>query len=388
MQAVIRTSLPFFLLLKPCYGAWEARTLLGGDEIEPTVASYGRLFADPTWGTEGRVLILPSNLEITQVETSRPESCSVAYTPDPRLFYFLVEDVISLDSAPIYTVNTTGIGPELLTPRASVYVPSRGCRPPLLLSYGGSFVNANCSAELGPWFVTENWCFEPSFTTHVLRLDTLEWLHTNTTGPEWPGPQSEFLDMPLSTLGLSAAYDEVGDRVLMSGVCVDVLALCGCSGSMIITLPAGAYTDPDGSGNGQNTLYTISMSLSVLCDEQVAAPKPPDRAADASHSDGSPPSEVARWNSTLRIDLLRWIQPLAPQNFEFSPVSSLGFFGYDPVRERLIQSNGIDFTRCHTSSRCFVANLSASSADSLLPWDLPQSCDAAYSFGPSGSECV
>jgi hypothetical protein len=129
-------------------------------------------------------------------------NCSVAFTPDARLWSFPIDPSLQPgDPIAVALSTTTNVGPELLTPEATVYVPPRAARPPLLISYGGAWVNECATTPyVIPWYTwgpsrgyaspfrTSSWCLTPAFATHVLRLDTLEWVHLNATGPDSLSP--------------------------------------------------------------------------------------------------------------------------------------------------------------------------------------------------------
>lgn len=205
---------------------------------------HSKIFFDPAWGPHGRVLLLPGTLEIVQpCSASVPGpfcwNCSVDFSPDARLLYFPVDPDLQPDDPILVTQSaTSNVGPELLTPSATVYVPPRGRRPPLIVSYGGALVNQCTNTPyVLPYFTAEcgldmvnaslcphsswrssSWCVTPSFSTHILRLDTLEWLHLsqNATGPDSLSPLATNTT-GLFGLGVSLLYDATRDRLLMAG---------------------------------------------------------------------------------------------------------------------------------------------------------------------------
>jgi hypothetical protein len=206
--------------------AWLPHALLGLNLTEEA-GPYSKAFFDSAFPPLGRIVILPATLQIVSPCPQFPDAngngctnCSVAFDPDSRFFSFPVTADIHPDD-PIAVVQqyTTNVGPELLTPGATVYVPPRDCRPPLILSYGGALVN-ECTTTpfVRPYFPASSWCFTPSFSTHILRLDSLDWIHVsaNSTGPESLSP------IPLNNtglfgLGVFLAYDAAADRILLAG---------------------------------------------------------------------------------------------------------------------------------------------------------------------------
>jgi hypothetical protein len=200
---------------------WQSHALLG-QEFSADVGPFSMMFMDPAWGAHGRVLILAETLQITK-PCDGPDwqdctSCEVAYTPDPRLWSFPVDPSIQpQDNISLMSTMTFNMGPELLSPAATVYVPPRGNRPPLLVSYGGSFVNTCATTPYArPWFPNSDWCFTQSFSTSILRLDTLEWTQVNSTGPDAPTPFS-FNISAIFGLGVTALYDPKFDRIYLMG---------------------------------------------------------------------------------------------------------------------------------------------------------------------------
>jgi hypothetical protein len=209
-------------------GQWLPHSLVGHN-LTADAGPYSKLIFDPSWGTLGRILLLPATLQVVDPCTvPYCTNCTVSYVPDPRLWSFPVDPALMQDENISLALHTAkNEGPELLTPEATVYVPARGCRPPLLVSYGGAWVN-ECDTTpfvlpyfYGHWPISNPsspWCFTPSFSTHILRLDTLEWAHLpgNSTGPDSPSPVA-FNNSGIFGLGTFLAYDEARDRVLMLG---------------------------------------------------------------------------------------------------------------------------------------------------------------------------
>ena len=185
-------------------------------------APYSAMVYDSAWAPLGRVVILPMALRGTKkCEGELPAactSCEVGFTPDPTVLYFDVPlDLDPNASIALDVRQATNVGAELLTPAATVYIPPRGCRPPLIISYGGAFVNECATPAIQSFFnLTAGWCFTPSFSTHILRLDTLEWTHAAAPG----GPPANFTNSSehvVFGLGVALTYDSVRDAVVMTG---------------------------------------------------------------------------------------------------------------------------------------------------------------------------
>ena len=190
-----------------------------GQNLSADAGPYSKLIFDPLWGELGRVIFVSATLKIVQPCTSPAcVNCSVSYTPDSRLWYFAVDSAAPPGGTITPAVATmTNVGSDLLTPEATVYVPARGCRPPLIFSYGGAWVNECATTPyVKPYFSSSPWCLTPVFSTHLLRLDTLEWTHVNVTGPDSLSPIA-LNNTGIYGLGVFAKYDSVRDRIMLSG---------------------------------------------------------------------------------------------------------------------------------------------------------------------------
>ena len=148
-------------------------------------------------------------------------TCKVAYTPDSSVWYFGVTPSLPSRSEGIALTASyaSNVGAELLSPPSTVYVPARGCHPPLIISYGGAFVNECNTFQVWSRFYSTlltPWCFSPSYTTHILRLDTLEWTPVDVPGGP-PANLSNSSEFTLYSLGTVVAYDERRDALVLSG---------------------------------------------------------------------------------------------------------------------------------------------------------------------------
>jgi len=233
------------------------------------------------------------------------------------------------DPIPVAQTMTTNVGPELLTPGATVYVPARGCRPPLIISYGGAWVNqcantpyvlpffyANCQyISCTPWR-SSSWCVTPSFSTHILRLDTLEWIHLgqNATGPDSLSPVATNAT-GLFGLGVTVVYDANRDRLLMTGAHSEALLCSTCNATLVFVCTLlGGYNRIRVWGHEDltvcNTLQT--MDLSALCTDADSMP-PAASQQRQSNADTAPSGyslrDLDRWRSgRLWTERLQWVQ--------------------------------------------------------------------------------
>lgn len=193
---------------------------LTGHDISGEAWAYSQMFFDPSWGELGRVVLLPAALKIDVGDCAPgPCNCSVSYAPDPTLWYFNVSSRLGVsDSIGLTAVATTNMGPELLTPGASVYIPAHNGRPPLIFSFGGADVNLCSYPSIHATFerMYTPWCFSPTSAVHILRLDTLEWLHAEAPGNDLTG-LSNLSQYSLYSLGAAVVYDGARDTVMLTG---------------------------------------------------------------------------------------------------------------------------------------------------------------------------
>jgi hypothetical protein len=237
-----RHGLVLVLTLFSSAAVWQRRSL-SGFVIPPDAGAFGTVLYDPAWET-GRVIIFPTNLRVTQECLAPPgspcQNCSFEYTPDATVLFFSVGSAVASDRSPIAlsVMEAANVSAELLNPDATIYVPPRDCRPPLVISYGGSWVNT-CTPGVRPFFRPESpWCFTPAYATHILRLDTLTWSHFNATGADTPISSANAGSIPLFGFGVSARYDALRDRVLLTGaVLAPVTGIRGFPGNCLFSFP-------------------------------------------------------------------------------------------------------------------------------------------------------
>jgi len=294
---------------------------LTGQNFSSFSGTYGMMLFDPAWGALGRVLLFPAALQITQA-CSAPGTCncSVAYEPDASMWYFDVAPSLApSENIALSALHTSNVGPELLTPDATVYVPARGCRPPLILSYGGSLVNVCASPEIKQLYSDHengnaSWCFSPSYAVHILRLDTLSWIHIDVPG----GPPANISNNTARAgynLGVSIVYASALDAVIMAG---------------------GFYTDRIVGQLKQpipRFMATYNLGLGGLCiasSEGIVGALQPAGYLQRS----------GQWASVLSFGALAWLQvlPEGPALKEgFYESMALGLFASDSVNGRVVQ---------------------------------------------------
>ena len=291
---------------------------LTGQNFSSFSGTYGMMLFDPAWGALGRVLLFPAALQITQACPAPGTcNCSVAYEPDASMWYFDVAPSLApSENIALTEMHTSNVGPELLTPDATVYIPARGCRPPLILSYGGSLVNVCTSPAIkrlysDPDNGNASWCFSPSYAVHMLRLDTLSWVHIDVPGGP-PANISNNTELAGYHLGVSVVYDRVLDAVIMAG---------------------GFYRTNRDVAKIPHFMATYALDLGSLCNagsEIIVGALKPSRYMQQSR----------QWARVLSFDALAWLQVL-PQGPEIDIAASesmaLGLFASDSVKGRVVQ---------------------------------------------------
>ena len=299
---------------------------LTGQNFSSFSGTYGMMFFDPAWEALGRVLLFPAALQITQACPSPGTcNCSVAYEPDPSMWYFDVSTSLApSENIALSAMHTSNVGLELLTPDATVYIPARGCRPPLVLSYGGSLVNVCASREIKQLYSDQDngnssWCFSPSYAVHMLRLDTLAWVHIDVPGGP-PANISNNTELSGYHLGVSVVYDSVLDAVIM----------------------AGGFYHPRYVAEVPRFMATYILDLGGLCHTSS------ERIVGALMLSGYL-RQARQWAGVLSFDALAWLQVL-PQGPEIEIAAyesmALGLFASDAVNGRVVQVGGLNARLC------------------------------------------
>ena len=318
-------------------------------------APYSAMVYDSAWAPFGRIVILPMALRGTKkCEDALAYaclSCEVAFTPDPTVLYFDVP--LDLDPNASIALNVrqaSNVGAELLTPAATVYIPPRGCRPPLILSYGGAFVNECATPAIESFFNrSAGWCFTPSFSTHILRLDTLEWMHVAAPGGP-PANMTNSSEHVVYGLGVALMYDGVRDAVVMTGAPEGRRAaprgqvrgrqMCFADRRLVETMPpplrvfAGGY-DVFVGQNIPLFLATYALHLDGLCQSCTSI-------APGSFNGTGYDRVTHNWNAELALETLEWdtIRPAGPFTNAYDRLQAsmaLGFVVLDPETDRIVQ---------------------------------------------------